>query len=89
MSITWVDRLQILHAGMFWSIVLTAILKLSNTIIIDWSTLIQLWILNLFVYVFLSLANYLRLSIQFIYVYLFYMSLYVVMVMYGLSRYNI
>ena len=85
--ITWIDRLQLLHTAMFWSIVVTGMLKISNTLSMEWGTLIQLWILNLIIYMFLSVANYLKLSLGFIYVYLFYMSLYVIMVAYGLSRY--
>lgn len=84
--LTWVDRLQIFHTGIFWSIVTAGMFKISKSITIEWGTLIQLWILNLFVYIFLSVANYLKLSIGFIYVYLFYMSLYVGVIYYALYK---
>ncbi|MCK9454285.1 MAG: hypothetical protein WCY51_05465 [Sulfurimonas sp.] len=84
---TWIDRLQLFHTVIFWSIIIAGMLKISHSITIEWGTLIQLWILNLFVYVFLSIANYLKLSIVFIYVYLFYMTLYVSMISYALYRF--
>jgi hypothetical protein len=88
MTITWVDRLQLFHTAIFWSIIVAGMLKISHVLIYEWGTLIQLWILNLFVYVFLSIANYLKLNIVFITVYLFYMGLYVLMIYYSIQRYN-
>ncbi|DAB28692.1 MAG: hypothetical protein A2513_10415 [Sulfurimonas sp. RIFOXYD12_FULL_33_39] len=86
MKLTWIDRLQLFHTVIFWSIIVVGMLKISHVLILEWGTLVQLWILNIFVYIFLSIANYLRLNIVFIYVYLFYMSLYVVMIYYSFQK---
>ncbi len=80
--LTWVDRLQIFHTAIFWTLITAGMFKISHILTIEWGILIQLWILNLFVYIFLSVSNYLKLSIGFIYVYLFYMTLYVGLIYY-------
>ena len=83
----WLDRLQLFHTLIFWSIVVVSMYKLMGYIDLEWGILLQLWILNLFTYVFLSVGNSMKLPIGFISIYLFYMSLYLVMVGYSLSRF--
>jgi len=83
----WLDRLQLFHTFIFWSILLTAVFNLSSVSNIEWGVLFQFWILNLFVYLFISIANAMKLPFGFIGVYLFYMGLYVTMISYSLSRF--
>jgi len=85
-ELSWIDRLQLLHTVVFWSIVSLSIYKITHSLSLEWGILFQFWILNLFTYIFLSLGNSMKLPIGFIGVYLFYMSLYIVMISYSLTR---
>ena len=86
-SYNWLDRLQLFHTFIFWSMLLTAMFNLSSVINIEWGVLFQFWILNLFVYLFISVANAMKLPLGFIGMYLFYMGLYVTMISYSLNRF--
>ena len=84
---SWLDNLQLFHTTIFWSILFTALVNMSELINIEWGILFQFWILNLFVYLFVSVGNAIKLPIEFIGMYLFYIGLYGVMITYSLSRF--
>jgi len=60
MKLHWLHYWMMFHTLMFWTLVLTSFLKLETLVQVQWDTIIQLWIWNLFAYLYVAFANYLR-----------------------------
>ena len=60
MKLHWLNYWMLLHTLIFWGLITTALFKIEGVIQLEWSTLIQLWIWNLFAYLYVVFANYLR-----------------------------
>ena len=60
MKLHWLNYWTIFHTLMFWTLVLTSFLKLEALVHVQWDTIIQLWIWNIFAYLYVAFVNYLR-----------------------------
>jgi dolichyl-phosphate-mannose--protein O-mannosyl transferase len=60
MQLHWLNYWMMFHTLMFWTLVLTSFLKIEALVQVPWDTIIQLWIWNLFAYLYVAFVNYLR-----------------------------
>jgi len=56
----WLNYWMLFHTTMFWSLIFTSMFKMEGLIDVQWDTLIQLWIWNLFAYLYVAFMNFLR-----------------------------
>ena len=60
MRLHWLNYWMLFHTLMFWTLVLMSLLKLESLVHVQWDTLIQLWIWNIFAYLYVAFVNFLR-----------------------------
>ena len=60
MHLHWLNYSMLFHTLVFWTLVLSSLLKLEALIQVQWDTIIQLWIWNIFAYLYIAFVNYLR-----------------------------
>ena len=60
MYLHWLNYWMLFHTLIFWTLVLSSLLKLEALIQVQWDTIIQLWIWNIFAYLYIAFVNYLR-----------------------------
>jgi len=60
MYLHWLNYWMQFHTLVFWTLVLSSLLKLEALIQVQWDTIIQLWIWNIFAYLYIAFVNYLR-----------------------------
>jgi len=56
----WLNYWMLFHTIMFWSLIFASMFKMEGLVQIGWDTLIQLWIWNLFAYLYVAFMNFLR-----------------------------
>ena len=62
MKLHWLNYWMLIHTILFWGLIFTALFKVEGLVEVEYATLIQLWIWNLFAYLYLAFANYLRIK---------------------------
>ncbi len=60
MKLHWMNYWMMLHAALFYTLVFMALFKIEGLFGVEWDTLIQLWIWNLFAYLYVVFMNYMR-----------------------------
>ena len=60
MKMHWLNYWMLLHTLSFWVLVFMALLKLETLVQVEWDTLIQLWIWNMFAYLYVAFMNFMR-----------------------------
>ena len=60
MRLHWMNYWMMIHTALFYTLILTGLFKIEGIFGMEWDTLIQLWIWNLFTYLYIVLMNYMR-----------------------------
>ena len=60
MKLHWMNYWMMLHTVLFYTLVFMALFKIEGLFGVEWATLIQLWIWNLFAYLYVVFMNYMR-----------------------------
>jgi len=62
MRLHWMNYWMMIHTVLFYTLVFMALFKIEGFFGVEWDTLIQLWIWNLFAYLYVVLMNFMRVA---------------------------
>ena len=62
MKLHWMNHWMIWHTAVFWALVFASLFKIEGLLEAEWGTLFQLWIWNLFAYLYVAFMNFLRIK---------------------------
>lgn len=60
MKLHWMNYWMLFHTFVFWILVFVSLLRLESLLVIEWDTIIQLWIWNIFAYLYVAFMNFMR-----------------------------
>ncbi|MBV5320379.1 MAG: hypothetical protein JZU62_01725 [Sulfuricurvum sp.] len=58
MKLHWLNYWMMLHATLFWLLVLLSMFKILGYYTVEWATLFQWWWWNLFAYLYVALVHF-------------------------------
>jgi len=60
MRLHWMNYWMMIHTALFYTLVVMTLFKIEGLFGVELDTLIQLWIWNLFAYLYVVFMNYMR-----------------------------